>query len=391
MANPNPASSQALVLRRGKERAGGRKKRLSTLKKILLRERSEAAAAASAASAASAPSPAPAPAPAPEPPGRYVHLARGHVYCALAAGDDGRVRLELLAVEAASSDESDSDGDSSDADGASDTASADEVDWSSEDGEEAPPAGLSATAAVFVPASLAAAAGPARCALCGVSCTSAADWAQHAAGRAHQRRAAAAARPAPGPSAQLQPPAGYVGNAQLRYGRQVISAELNAAAAALLSRLLELQARARAREPLKAKARQRVVFGLRECGKALRARRAKALLLAPNLEASAAEGSLDEALGALLAAARDAGVPVVLALTRAKLGAATGRPRTRMSCAALLDGSGCEEGMAELLRRAEEGRAAWRAAHPEAAPEEGPAAAGALQRMDRYGRLKPSV
>jgi len=183
---------------------------------------------------------------------------------------------------------------------------------------------------------------------------------------------------------------GYVGRATLPYGRQVISVALNSAASTLLTRLLELQARAKAREPLKAKSRLRCVFGLREAAKSLRARKCKALLVAPNVEASSAPGSLDEQLGALLAAAEEAEVPIVLALTRARLGALTGRPRSRSSCAALLDCSGCEEGLRELLALAAAGRREWKKEHPEGVGEMGPGggsgAASGLIRFDRYGR-----
>ena len=42
----------------------------------------------------------------------------------------------------------------------------------------------------------------------------------------------------------------------------------------LLTKLLEFQERTRQRDPLKAKARRRIVFGLREVAKALRTKKA---------------------------------------------------------------------------------------------------------------------
>jgi selenocysteine insertion sequence-binding protein 2 len=199
----------------------------------------------------------------------------------------------------------------------------------------------------------------------------------------------------PAPAAPPPPPAiTYTGaGAALRYGRQEISAELNAVASALMTRLLELQARTRATDPLKAKARRRVVFGLREVAKAVRTKRAKALLVAPNVEAVAAPGGLDDALAELLAAASAAGVPVVLALTRARMGALTGR-RVRMSAAAVLDASGAEEPFVKLLRLGREGCAAWAVTHPEdaaaaaAAAAAGAAPAEAFLRLRRDGRLR---
>jgi len=183
----------------------------------------------------------------------------------------------------------------------------------------------------------------------------------------------------------------YIGpEVALRYGRQVLSRELNTAAAQLLSRLMELQARLRATDPLRAKAKRRVVFGLREAAKAVRSRKAKLLLVVPNVEAVPAPGGLDEALQQLLDAARAGGVPVALALTRAKMGALTGR-RVRMSAAAVLDSSGAEEAFAQALALATEGRAAWRKAHPDAPPEAPvavDAAPDAFLRLRRDGRTR---
>ena len=56
------------------------------------------------------------------------------------------------------------------------------------------------------------------------------------------------------------------------------------------------QERTKLRDPLKAKMRRRVVFGLREVAKALRTKKAKALLLAPNVEAVEEQGGLDDSL-----------------------------------------------------------------------------------------------
>ncbi len=441
MVNPNSASSAAVIVRRGKERVGGKKKRVSTLKKIILRERAATAAARQAGATASLAADAAAgTGPGGEGDATHadsssagnggdaddsdeevvLHVAREHVYVSLEAGlspaqGAPAVRLHTLVVEAGSDTDDDGSSSSSESDSESD-CSGDGGDESADgeaDGradascaEQMAPlrATLRASAAVFVPmqqpaegSSDAARGALHRCELCGVDCTGAVSHAQHMAGQSHARRARAAAAAANPPAgsddashAPSTPPLTYIGaEAIIRYGRQVISPELNAAASSLLQRLMELQARARARDPLKAKARQRVVFGLREAGKAVRTRRAKALLVAPNVEAVSAPGGLDDALSALLAGAAVAGVPVVLALTRARMGALTGRP-VRMSAAAVLDASGCEEAFKDTLRLAEEGRTAWAAAHPDAPPEQAPVpSADEFMLLRRDGRLRP--
>ena len=441
MVNPNAASAAAVVTRRGKERVGGRRKRVTALKKVILRERAAKLAArqaaapdadgAGAAGAAGDADAAAAPAGDAEAAARadgeeaeaadgvVLHLERGHVYVSVASAE-GAVRLSTIVVEeddSSSSDEEEEDGSTGsdeaesveeenveDGDDLSEegssSASGDEEEIGAEPPAQASAAQLRAAAAPFVPASARRAeAAAARevhvCAVCGISAVGAASLQQHMAGRRHRAAAAAAAAAAAGPvAAPAAPPAApqtYIGpDAALRYGRQVLSRELNASAAAMLSRLMELQNRLRATDPLRAKAKRRVVFGLREAAKAVRSRRAKLLVVVPNVEAVEAPGGLDEALGSLLDSARASGVPLALALTRAKMGALTGR-RVRMSAAAVLDASGAEEAFAQTLALAAAGREQWRKAHPEAPPEappQAPAEAEAFLRLRRDGRTR---
>jgi len=440
MLNPNTASGQAVIVRRGKERASGKKKRVSTLKKIILRERSAKDAARAAVGLASLKEGGDAAAAVDggdgvqqreEDQGEDIvlHVARDHVYISLETCSDGRVRVHMLPVEAHDEDETgseDEEGSSSstswsDADGDDDAASVLSGDahrieseaLESANGERSAAAvvdhagtdnaglaavgGLRVDAAPFVPFGGRAygAPGPAAtaCALCGVQCGTALVLDQHMRGKSHARHVRAAAAQALREQSALnqasaggvpadsrtEPQAQTQRSPQCRYGRQVITPELNGATAALLTRLLELQARLRAREPLKAKARQRLVFGLRECSKALRTRRAKALVVAPNVEQITAPGGLDEAVDDLLAAARQTSVPVVLALTRSRMGALTGR-RVKMSAACVLDASGCEEAFKAVLKMAEDGERAWMRQHPDAEPL--PSAGSSLAALD---------
>lgn len=348
-----------------------------------------------------------------------LHVARDHVYISLEACLDGNVRVHMLPVEAHDDDDDDdedsgSDGDSCASSAWSEAHADDSASFQSESDASEPelevgghdaavaagpsidvdtiaadvgPVGaLRVEAAPFVPfvgrMHAALDVSVTACALCGVQCGTLLVLDQHMRGKAHARRVRAAAAQAqrekqseaavqgggastadgksgPAPQQPSRP--------DCRYGRQVVTPALNGAVAALLTRLLELQARLRAREPLKAKARQRLVFGLRECAKALRTRRAKALVVAPNVEQISAPGGLDDAVDALLTTARAAGVPVVLALTRSRMGALTGR-RVKMSAACVLDASGCEDAFKGVLRMAEEAAQQWERAHPDAEP-----------------------
>ena len=58
----------------------------------------------------------------------------------------------------------------------------------------------------------------------------------------------------------------------------------------------------------------------REVAKAVKLRRAKTIVVAPNIEQIESEGGLDDLLGNILSQAEAAGLPVVFALSRKKMG-----------------------------------------------------------------------
>lgn len=181
------------------------------------------------------------------------------------------------------------------------------------------------------------------------------------------------------------------------YVDHVITPEINAATEALLRQLLEWQERTRRLDPVNARRKRRVVSGMREVEKAVRGRKARALIVAPNIEHMAlvgattspspndpitstpsegGEGVSDageeegdkggvEGEGAtelvcpiepLLTSARANGVPVVFALSRQRLGRIMGQ-RKRASAFAVLDASGADNQLKALIQLAESSRA----------------------------------
>lgn len=58
----------------------------------------------------------------------------------------------------------------------------------------------------------------------------------------------------------------------------------------------------------------------REVAKAVRLRKAKTVVVAPNIEQIESEGGLDDLLTAILNSAEELGLPVVFALSRKKMG-----------------------------------------------------------------------
>ena len=139
------------------------------------------------------------------------------------------------------------------------------------------------------------------------------------------------------------------------YATHEITPELNAAVAEMVGKLHEFQERLRSRDPLKAKARRRLLFGLRETAKAVNLGKVKSLLVAPNIERTSAAGQgrgPDDSLQRILEAAAEKDVPVVFALTRNKMGKIV-KARSRISSVAVLDCSGAEQLHKQVLLLAE--------------------------------------
>lgn len=87
----------------------------------------------------------------------------------------------------------------------------------------------------------------------------------------------------------------------------------------LLKALALFQARLKERDPVNAKLKQRFVLGLKQATNAVKANKVKALLLAPDTEASDA---VDDKLQQLVALAIEREIVVLFCLNRRKLGRA---------------------------------------------------------------------
>ena len=64
----------------------------------------------------------------------------------------------------------------------------------------------------------------------------------------------------------------------------------------------------------------KLFFFCREVAKAVKLRKAKTVVVAPNIEQIESEGGLDDLLGSILKQAEEHGLPVVFALSRKKMG-----------------------------------------------------------------------
>jgi ribosomal protein L7Ae-like RNA K-turn-binding protein len=250
-----------------------------------------------------------------------------------------------------------------------------------------------------------------RCELCGISASGPVAWKEHLASRRHARKASQALATGVAdvdltsiPDRHLgntvaagvsQTQRCYVGpNADVApYVDQVITPETNAAVETLLKKLLEWQERVRATDLINFRRKRRVVMGMREVEKAVKGRKAKLLVLAPNVadaaappakassastssganltregrdavdvkDGGASHGQSTWPVASLLTQAAETEVPVVFAMSRQKLGRLLGGgSRKRVSAIAVLDVSAAETEFNEVLQCAEEGGRAWK-------------------------------
>eukprot|EP00898_Chlorokybus_atmophyticus_P002753 jgi/Chlat1/3479/Chrsp23S03678 len=194
----------------------------------------------------------------------------------------------------------------------------------------------------------------------GIDGHDAASWESECLPAASQ---AAAERSRPASSTSPAKPTTYIGpDVNIRYVDQIITTELNKAVLSLLAELLRFQERATAKDPIKAKKKRRLVFGLREVAKSLRTKRARCIIVTPNIEEITSEGGLDCTVDSILAAAKASEVPVIFALTRSKLGQVIGR-RARVSIVAVFDYDGADLLFKEAMALANQGREEWAVIH----------------------------
>lgn len=69
-----------------------------------------------------------------------------------------------------------------------------------------------------------------------------------------------------------------------------------------------------------------VMDACREVAKAVKSKRARVVIVAPNIEHISTEGGLDDLLSSILSQADELGIPVVFALSRKKLGQVSSGP-----------------------------------------------------------------
>ncbi|XP_067105061.1 selenocysteine insertion sequence-binding protein 2-like isoform X3 [Osmerus mordax] len=143
------------------------------------------------------------------------------------------------------------------------------------------------------------------------------------------------------------------------YCNQVLNKEIDESVTLLLQELVRFQERVYQKDPSKAKAKRRLVMGLREVTKHMKLHKIKCVLISPNCEKIQAKGGLDEALYNVIAMAREQEIPFVFALGRKALGRCVNK-LVPVSVVGIFNYSGAESLFNRLVSLTEEARKAYK-------------------------------
>ncbi|KAJ8393113.1 hypothetical protein AAFF_G00067960 [Aldrovandia affinis] len=143
------------------------------------------------------------------------------------------------------------------------------------------------------------------------------------------------------------------------YCNQVLNKEIDESVTLVLQELVRFQERVYLKDPSKAKAKRRLVMGLREVTKHMRLHNIKCVIISPNCEKIQAKGGLDEALYNVIAMAQEQEIPFVFALGRKALGRCVNK-LVPVSVVGIFNFSGAEGLFSQLVSLTEEARRAYR-------------------------------
>ncbi|XP_034161087.2 selenocysteine insertion sequence-binding protein 2-like isoform X1 [Pangasianodon hypophthalmus] len=143
------------------------------------------------------------------------------------------------------------------------------------------------------------------------------------------------------------------------YCNQVLNKEIDESVTLLLQELVRFQERVYQKEPTKAKAKRRLVMGLREVTKHMKLNKIRCVIISPNCEKIQAKGGLDEALYNVIAMAREQEIPFVFALGRKALGRCVNK-LVPVSVVGIFNYSGAEALFNRLVSLTEEARRAYK-------------------------------
>lgn len=139
------------------------------------------------------------------------------------------------------------------------------------------------------------------------------------------------------------------------YCDHMVSEEIDTTAMTILKDLVRFQDRLHEKDPIKARMKRRLVYGLREVTKHLRLCKLKCIIIAPNIEKISSEGGLSDALQIIIKLAQEQDLPYIFALQRRLLGKICMKV-VPVSCVGIFNYEGVEENYRKLLQFLTEAR-----------------------------------
>jgi ribosomal protein L7Ae-like RNA K-turn-binding protein len=149
------------------------------------------------------------------------------------------------------------------------------------------------------------------------------------------------------------------------YCDMYITKNVNMLTEKLLSELMRFQERVRNTQPAKAKAKRRLVIGLKETIQCLKVNKIKCVIIPPDIEPCPLEGGLDDRLELVRKLCTDKQVPIVYALGVHKIPKALGLPnrRHKTSAVGIYSYEGAFELFKQVVEEARKERERWRENH----------------------------
>ncbi|XP_076335761.1 uncharacterized protein LOC143238968 isoform X2 [Tachypleus tridentatus] len=139
------------------------------------------------------------------------------------------------------------------------------------------------------------------------------------------------------------------------YCNHVIKDEINELLKTMIQDLVRFQDRLYHKDPVKAKMKKRMIVGLREVTKYLKLKKLKCVVIAPDLERIRTFGGLDDALQKILDLTDVHNVPLVFGLTRRQLGYLCMKA-VPVSCIGIFNYDGTEDTFRKILELLKEAK-----------------------------------
>lgn len=132
------------------------------------------------------------------------------------------------------------------------------------------------------------------------------------------------------------------------YCNHLISKDIDDAVFALLDDLARFQDRLHQKDPVKARMKRRMIYGVKEVRKHIKLKKLKCIIIAVDIENVESQGGLNDVLNSIKVSAADHHIPCVFALSRKVLGKVCRKP-VPVSCVGVFNFEGSEVNFKKMV------------------------------------------